>query len=247
MHCTQTIYAKHRRVHSVGEILPSVIKYSDITAVISGEMEYTINGKSELLMPGDIVFIPAGKIRARSKGQKPAEYVSLNFITDEDVELPQITRGALTSEVMMQLALIEEVEKKFYPTAENMISPLIECLIMTVCRNLEKETLPPLVRRIVDYIHANLSSKITLKDIGEHTFFSPIYCDTVFKNTMGRSIVDYTIEKRIDEAKKLIVHNTLSLAKISEAVGFSDYNYFARTFKKRSGYTPLEYKKVFTS
>lgn len=247
MHCTETLYAKHRRVRSVEEISPSRIKYSDITAVISGEMEYAVNGKTELLSAGDMIFISAGKVRSRSAGNTPAEYVSLNFVSDEPIELPEVIHGALSSEVMLQLALIEEVGKKFYPTAEPMISPLIECLIMTMQRKLENETLPPLVRSIVDYIHANLSSKITLKDIGEHTFFNPIYCDTVFKNTMGRSILDYTIEKRIDEAKKLILHDTRSLSKIAESVGFTDYNYFARTFKKRSGYTPLEYKKIFTS
>jgi two-component system response regulator YesN len=64
---------------------------------------------------------------------------------------------------------------------------------------------------------------------------------------MGRSIVDYIIEKRVEEAKKLILLDTMSLRIISDTVGFSDYNYFARTFKKRSGYTPLEYKKKFTS
>ena len=247
MYNVKTLYAKHRRVSAVGEIASADIRYNDMTVVLAGEMEYTVNGNKETLYAGDLVFIPCGKTRNRSAGDKPAEYISLNFTTDVPAELPEIIRGALTSEIMLQLSLIDELDKKFYPTAELMISPIIECIIMTLKRNLQNDTLPPLVRKIVEYVHSNLGERITLSDIGNHTFFSPIYCDSIFKEEMGRSIVDYIIEKRVEEAKKLILHDTMSLKRIAELVGFSDYNYFSRTFKKRSGYTPLEYKKRFTA
>ena len=247
MYNIETLYAKHRRVRAVEEIPPSPIRYTDITAVLSGELKYVVGGVEETLYAGDLIIIDVGKIRRRCGSDTPAEYISLNFITDKKIELPEIIRGALSSEVMMQLTLVDEVGKKFYPTAEPMISPIIECLLMTLARNLEKQTLSPLVRSIVDYIHSNLGSRITLGDIGSYTYFSPVYCDTVFKSVMGRSIVDYIIEKRVEEAKKLILLDTMSLRIISDTVGFSDYNYFARTFKKHSGYTPLEYKKKFTS
>jgi inorganic pyrophosphatase len=47
-----------------------------------------------------------------------------------------------------------------------------------------------------------------------------------------------------EEAKKLISENILSLQQIAEAVGFEDYNYFSRTFKKTSGYSPTDYKRL---
>ena len=86
--------------------------------------------------------------------------------------------------------------------------------------------------------------RITLEDIGKLTFFSPIYCDTVFKKDTGRSIIDHLIERRIDEAKKLLSSPDLSLSKISELCGFADYNYFCRVFKKRVGVTPGAYRKT---
>ena len=75
------------------------------------------------------------------------------------------------------------------------------------------------------------------------TFFSPIYCDTVFRKEVGRSIVDYVLDRRIDEAKRLLIEGTIPLAQIAETVGFNDYNYFSRVFKKRSGYSPTEYRR----
>ena len=246
MNGLKIIYARHNRTRSVQEIPEGFIRYYDLTAVLSGEIEYTVNEKSYRLSGGDIVFFRPGDKRGRGTGDNPCEYVSLNFTCSSGVSLPSVMRGALSSELLMQIALFDELVQKFYPDAEAMLSPLAECFITTLSRNLETQNLPPLVQKIISYIHGNLSSRITLADVGASTFFSPIYCDTVFKASMGRSIVDYVIEKRIEEAKKLIIHDTIPLGLIAERVGFSDYNYFARTFKKRSGYTPLEYKKMFS-
>ena len=96
----------------------------------------------------------------------------------------------------------------------------------------------------MEYIHSDIGRKITLADIGNLTFFSPIYCDTVFKKEVGRSIVDYALDRRIEEARRLLLEGTMPLAEIAEAVGFDDYNYFSRVFKKRCGYSPTAYRRL---
>jgi len=99
------------------------------------------------------------------------------------------------------------------------------------------------MRAILSFIHSNLCRRITLADIGHQTFFSPIYCDTVFKRETGRSIIDYVIDRRIDEAKKLLLEGSMTLAQVAEAVGFADYNYFCRVFKKTYSKSPKSYRK----
>ena len=88
---------------------------------------------------------------------------------------------------------------------------------------------------------------MTLKEIGEMSFFSPIYCETVFKRETGKSIIDYATEVKIDTAKNNLVDYSIPLSEIAENLGFNDYNYFSRVFKARSGYSPREYRKLFTS
>jgi two-component system response regulator YesN len=97
------------------------------------------------------------------------------------------------------------------------------------------------------YLHSNFSKKVTLNDIGKLTFFSPNYCENIFKRETGRSVIDYLLEIRMEEAKKLLAEGVLSLGDVSETVGFEDYNYFSRVFKKRTGYTPSEYKKLIST
>ena len=239
------ILARHNRA-KIDTLMPeNMIYYYDLTVLISGELEYIINRKQIILKPGDAIFIPPSSLRGRTEAKSPCDYISLNFTCSSNIELPLYMPGAVTNELKMQIALCDELCKKFYPDIESTVSPLAVCMINTLKNNLESENLPETVRKIADYIHRNLANKITLNDIGEYTFFSPIYCDTLFKGAMGRSIIDYTIELRIEEAKKLILHDTAPLVQIAAAVGFADYNYFARTFKKRCGYTPHEYKRIF--
>lgn len=239
------ILARHNRAKIDTYMPENKIYYYDLTILINGELEYRINRKDITLNSGDAIFIPPDSLRGRADADVPCDYLSLNFTCPTPIELPLYMPGAITNELIMQIALCDELNKKFYPNIESTLSPLAVCMLNTIKNNLESENLPETVRKIIDYIHKNLSGKITLRDIGEHTFFSPIYCDTLFKNTIGRSIIDYVIELRIEEAKKLILHDTSSLSKIAEEVGFSDYNYFARTFKKRCGYTPHAYKQIF--
>jgi two-component system response regulator YesN len=47
---------------------------------------------------------------------------------------------------------------------------------------------------------------------------------------------------RIDRAKELLDFTDKSIAEVAEASGFSDQNYFARTFKKVTGMTPSQYR-----
>ena len=103
----------------------------------------------------------------------------------------------------------------------------------------------PLTLKIKKFISDNLGKEITLEDIGNETFFSPAHCASVFRRETGKSIIDYAIDEKLKAAKKLIIEG-LPL-KCAETVGFDDYSYFSRLFKKRVSLTPLQYKKFSQS
>ena len=121
---------------------------------------------------------------------------------------------------------------------------LLACLISVLEDRVERQKFNPITMKILSYLRTNINSKITLDDISKLTFFSAIYCDTVFKRDTGCSIIDYLLDMRIEEAKKLLCEGALSFQEISESVGFNDYNYFSRVFKARSGYSPRASKKM---
>lgn len=68
----------------------------------------------------------------------------------------------------------------------------------------------------------------------------------VLKETVNKTPQEMIAEKVIIEAKKLIVKSDDLLVNISDVLGFSDYSYFSKYFKVRTGITPLEFRKKYS-
>ena len=95
------------------------------------------------------------------------------------------------------------------------------------------------------YIIHNISSKLSIEELCNKFRITITTLYEISHKFFKTSIKDYIIEKRIDKAKYYLTTTQLSVTNIGDKVGFNDYNYFIRTFKKRTGYTPLSYKKNF--
>ena len=65
---------------------------------------------------------------------------------------------------------------------------------------------------------------------------------TTAKKITGESLVEYTTKKRISEAKSLLKNDDIKLSEVAEKVGYKDYYYFSKLFKKYVGVSPLKYK-----
>jgi len=241
---TELIYARHNRGILAPKIDPSHIGFCELTVVFDGTLEYTVDGTVLRLTAGDMLYISKGSFRSRSVSKEAADYISFNFLTTEEIGLPRVLRGAVCGEIVLLTAAYDKMETRAYSDQTEKYVHLLACIISVLEEIAASAQISPLTKRIMEYIHSNLCRRITLADIGHQTFFSPIYCDTVFKRETGRSIIDYVIDRRIDEAKKLLLEGSMTLAQVAEAVGFADYNYFSRVFRKRSGYTPGAYKRM---
>lgn len=237
------IYIRHNQNVYAPQINPHVIHFHELTILLKGTLTYTVDGETVPLSDGDAVYLPAGSLRARCEPEEPVDYVSFNFISDGEVILPRRMQNVLCSEILLLIAACDKIGSRIYPDSSEETVHLFACLLLVLEARARAERISPLTKQIMEYIHANLHRQITLADIGELTHYSPIYCTKVFKKEIGRSIMDYLLERRIDEAKKLLPDDTLSVVQVAEAVGFSDYNYFSRLFRKRSGCSPTVYRR----
>lgn len=84
---------------------------------------------------------------------------------------------------------------------------------------------------------------LSIKDISAHVFLSSSYVCTLFKNETGMTLNQYLTDYRIERAKKLLADPRNKISDISAAVGYSDGNYFGKTFKKMVGMSPSEYRE----
>ena len=241
----ELVYYRHNKNIRPKPLERKSIFFNELKIVLDGIVIYSVNDEKIVLNAGDAVYIESGGTRARPNTDETADYVSFNFQTDTPIELPQKISNALTGEVKLLIACADEIQRKYYSDSDRQIAGILQCIVGNIKSNLCDTKESWLVRYIKQYLNRNLSQKITLENIGRETFFSPVYCDIVFKRETGFSIIAFLLDLRVNEAKKLLSDGTLSLQKIAETVGFDDYNYFSRTFKKHTGYTPNEYRKLF--
>jgi len=95
------------------------------------------------------------------------------------------------------------------------------------------------------YVYDNYSQDIPLEHGAMIANMAPSYFSHVFKKETGQTFIDFMNEVRIERAMELITRDSHTITHIGFQVGFHHLSHFIRTFKKRTGITPTEYKKTF--
>lgn len=99
------------------------------------------------------------------------------------------------------------------------------------------------VQRMIDYTERHYRQDISIQDLAEHCSINSNYASQIFKQEMGITFISYLTGLRIDHATWLLTHTDQTVFLIATQVGYSDYFYFAKVFKKVTGRTPTAYRK----
>ncbi|MGG1555571.1 response regulator transcription factor [Paenibacillus ferrarius] len=93
------------------------------------------------------------------------------------------------------------------------------------------------------YIAENYTERIKLEDVAERLHVNSNYFSTVFKRETGKNFIDYLNEVRIKESMNLLLHTDYKVFEISMSVGYGNFSYFNKIFKRLSGVTPQAYRE----
>ncbi len=102
------------------------------------------------------------------------------------------------------------------------------------------------LRRVTDFVEANLSRKIHLHEIANVACLSPYHFSRVFKYTTQKTPLQFITERRLKKSLRLLSNSSLPLLEVANLCGFSNYSHFGNAFKTRFGTTPKEYRKANT-
>ena len=238
-------YFSHNKFATQKRIERHEIKFNELTFLISGEMTYYVNDIKYAIASGDIIYVPSDSIRQREIGNTTNDYISINFHSEKQLELDTVLRRCLNNEVRLLLNYFESAYSLPSTDRNSKLQLILEALIIQIKDNLCESYASPLSAEIISFISSHYTEKITLDDISKITFYSSAYCENEFKKTTGKSIINYLIDVRINAAKSLLSESSMSCARIATAVGFDDSNYFSRIFKKRTGYSPLQFRNQY--
>lgn len=226
--------------------------------LLSGKAEFrdcTGSGESFMLYPGEMVFVPiTTRYVSHWMGDPNVKYISIHF----DFEYPGIfTRH---KNFKLQKYVPEDAEKliaefkymkdHYEATEELQLDVLSRFfgILSTILPKLKTGKVKQIDERLsnaVAYIEKNYDRDISVDTIASVCNMSSSRFFPAFKAALGVTPIDYLNHFRINRAMAMLINNDrLSIENISDAVGFESSTYFRRVFKRITGKSPKEYRKI---
>jgi AraC-like DNA-binding protein len=119
-------------------------------------------------------------------------------------------------------------------TADINLEKLVSSSYSVILENLEKLINQKFYTEKLPKFYAN-QLNITTKHLNR-----------VVKKTLNKTTNQLISERIILESKRLIIHSENNLAAIADTLKYSDYAYFSRFFKSKTGFTPIGFRKKYT-
>lgn len=152
-------------------------------------------------------------------------------IEPEQFRMPQEMRDALN-----QYDSLDEM-KGFFLT---MLREYMD-LIRTKRGKREKSDL---IVKVLDYINKDFGrADLSLNLLADELRVSVSHLSRLFKEQTESNFIDYLMNLRINQAKRLLMETDEKIKVIAESVGYSNVNTFIRIFKKLTALTPSEYRE----
>jgi AraC-like DNA-binding protein/quercetin dioxygenase-like cupin family protein len=240
-------------------------KHDDLCELVyisEGEGEFIINNKYFRACKGDIMVYNRGVIH--DEKSDPLNPLRTYFCGIGNLKINGLDEGFIIPSTFLPLIHTN----KYMHKVENYISDIFEecssqvlgyeivannlltSLIILLTRIISTQSLSTahletssLSYQIKEYIDKNYTQDISLNEIANRIYVSQHYMSHIFKQETGYSPINYLINRRLGEAKKLLLTTDMNIFEISTRVGYENPNYFTMLFKKATGISPSKFRE----
>lgn len=102
----------------------------------------------------------------------------------------------------------------------------------------------PLLAAVFDAVEAGFRGPLSLGDVAAAVGLTPGHLTTVVGRKTGRTVQQWITERRMVEARRLLVDTELTVETVAARVGYRDPGYFARRFRNVHGASPREWRRA---
>ncbi|MBO5725826.1 MAG: helix-turn-helix transcriptional regulator [Clostridia bacterium] len=232
-------------------------KYNLLVFLDGCSAEYTLkDGRKIIAESGSIVYSPATSeysVRFFDFKSSDSNTIGVNFLLYDEDGQPFV----LDKQIKVYTA-----ENSNYKLIFNRMSTLSEA--NTVCLGKIKSLMYDLIFKIsevyrkdfynkfsiiesgINYLESDEEQLLKIDEIASLCNVSEVYFRKLFKEYSGVSPAKYRTERKIVRAKNYLQQHSMSVAEISDRLGFADVSYFIKIFKECVGVTPNQYRKIGT-
>lgn len=236
----------------------------EIFYLISGTVNYIVEGSTYQLGPGDIVITNRGEAhKVEIHTGQPYERISIQFdvslIQQLDPEgmllrpfqerpLGMLNHYPVAGEPRNRFVPFFERFDRDYPSARKRLHLLavILAVMSEICdefdmirEDAQYAHVEGTAQKMIGYINARIFENITLSAISQEFFLCESQISRIFKKATGSSIGEYIRIKRLVAAREKLLEGE-SAAMAASSCGFRDYSSFYRAYKARFGHSPSE-------
>lgn len=233
------------------------IAYNVLVVVREGRVRYIINGDEVIAEKEDVLFIPKSTRRSGENLMgSPHQKHTILFTNDAGLStgVPFLDQGQYIKFKISNIQYAYHRCEKLYEEMRGSKSfrsliclGIMQELIGMLARDLEKPALTPsklkYAETIKTYLLEHYREQIEIDQLAKLIYRSPNYVATLFKEVYGLSPIRYMHQLRMLEACNLLLSSDMTVASITQYLGYYDTSYFYRIFKKYSGMSPTEYIK----
>ena len=241
--------------------------FPEIIYIDNGQHTLTVDGIDYELRTGQaLIYAPNSHHKSKEPSNSKASIIS--FEADSEI-LPTLYNRVLTltdSQIQMFSDIIEEGINCFVtrgPGAEvggmilkdgvgkyelQKIKKQLELLLIDIHKNLtetndKKQIKSEEFEKAAEFLKSKIHESLTRDEIAAGCSMSVSKLKILFRENCETGPINYFIDLKLKEAKRLIKESSLNFTEIAELLGFNSLHYFSRLFKERVGMTPSEYAR----
>ncbi|WP_088104810.1 helix-turn-helix domain-containing protein [Halalkalibacter urbisdiaboli] len=226
---------------------------------IQSEYETDFSKKSTQLNQLLTTSIVTGNMELFHQVKNEAEQIKdIQVILDEQLEVQKLyVASTVASFVRLAIKqglpkdIAESAKREFFLNIAHCLNKdkleeyyfkIVEELIVGI-NKYSLENYSPIVKMAIEYIHNNKFRFIYAKDVSSAIRVNRSYLSKIFKLETGQSVTDYIHHVKMEFAIELMESNFYKFNEVSELLGYANYSYFSKVFKKIYNKTPFEYMK----
>ncbi|MNC10524.1 HTH-type transcriptional activator Btr [compost metagenome] len=99
------------------------------------------------------------------------------------------------------------------------------------------------VGKIKHYIAEKLHEELTREQLAAHVYLNPAYLSRLFRKETGMALTDYILQERMRKAADQLITTDKSISEIAGGLGYGNFSYFARQFRKVYAVPPQDYRR----